>query len=112
MNAPEAAEPAARNPWLALGVLGVGFFMILLDGAIVNVAVPTIVASLHATLDQVLWILNAYLLTFAALLITGGRIGDIVGPRTMFIAGLAIFTIASVLCEIESERYSRALTGH
>jgi len=103
MNASTRTNAGGRNPWLALVVLGLGFFMILLDGAIVNVAVPTMVASLHATLDQILWVLNAYLLVFAALLITAGRIGDIVGPRTMFMAGLAIFTLASVLCGLSQD---------
>src|SRR5215813_2735659 len=103
MKASTSTNASGRNPWPALVVLGLGFFMILLDGAIVNLAVPTMVASLHATLDQILWVLNAYLLVFAALLITAGRIGDIVGPRTMFIAGLAIFTIASVLCGLSQD---------
>src|SRR5215510_5772273 len=76
MKASTSTNASGRNPWPALVVLGLGFFMILLDGAIVNVAVPTMVASLHATLDQILWVLNAYLLVFAALLITAGRIGD------------------------------------
>ena len=103
MNASARTNAGSRNPWLALVVLGLGFFMILLDGAIVNVAVPTMVASLHATLDQILWVLNAYLLVFAALLITAGRIGDIVGPRNMFVAGLAIFTIGSALCGLSQD---------
>ena len=87
-----------RNPWLALLVLCLGFFMILLDTTIVNVAIPTMLDSLHATLDQILWVLNAYLLTLAVLLITASRVGDILGPRTLFIAGLGLFTVASVAC--------------
>src|SRR5215475_1896925 len=103
MSASAGTDAGSRNPWLALVVLGLGFFMILLDGAIVNVAIPTMVVSLHASLDQILWVLNAYLLVFAALLITAGRIGDIVGPRNMFVAGLAIFTIASVFCGLAQD---------
>jgi len=98
MNATAQARPVGRNPWLALVVLCLGFFMILLDATIVNVAIPTMLVSLHATLDQVLWVLNAYLLVLAALLITAGRVGDIVGPRTMFVIGLVVFTSASALC--------------
>ena len=87
-----------RSPWLALLVLCFGFFVILLDTTIVNVAIPTMLDSLHATLDQILWVVNAYVLTFAVLLVTGGRLGDILGPRRLFIGGLAAFVIASALC--------------
>jgi EmrB/QacA subfamily drug resistance transporter len=87
-----------RNAWLALLVLCLGFFMILLDTTIVNVAIPTMLDSLHATLDQILWVLNAYLLTLAVLLITASRVGDILGPRNLFVVGLAVFTLASVAC--------------
>ena len=87
-----------RNPWLALLVLCVGFFVILLDTTIVNVAMPTMLVSLHASLDQILWVVNAYMLTFAVLLVTGGRLGDILGPRNLFIGGLAGFALASALC--------------
>jgi MFS family permease len=87
-----------RNPWLALLVLCLGFFVILLDTTIVNVAIPTMLDSLHAGLDQILWVLNAYLLTLAVLLVTASRVGDILGQRTLFVAGLALFTSASVAC--------------
>jgi EmrB/QacA subfamily drug resistance transporter len=93
-----AVVETKRNPWLALLVLCLGFFMILLDTTIVNVAIPTMLDSLHATLDQILWVLNAYLLTLAVLLITASRVGDILGPRTLFIAGMALFTVASAAC--------------
>src|SRR5438477_8911324 len=79
----------------ALGVLVLGLFMTLLDLTIVNIAIPTIVDGLHASLDQVLWVLNAYSLLYAVLLITSGRLGDILGPRNVFAAGVAIFTAAS-----------------
>src|SRR5215471_12481171 len=71
--------------------------MTLLDLTIVNIAIPSIVDGVHATLDQVLWMLNAYSLTYAVLLITSGRIGDILGPRNMFMAGLVLFTAASAI---------------
>jgi MFS family permease len=75
-----AATPAPRSRWLVLTTLCLGFFIILLDMTIVNIAVPELTVSLQATLDQVLWIVNAYTLACAALLITGGRLGDLYGP--------------------------------
>src|SRR5262249_59089616 len=73
MKASTSTNAGGRNPWPALVVLGLGFFMILLDGAIVNVAVPTMGASLPATLDHFLWGLNAYRLVFSAPPLTPGR---------------------------------------
>ena len=87
-----------RSPWLVLTVLCLGFFIILLDTTIVNIAVPELTVTLSATLDQILWILNAYTLTYAALLITGGRLGDLYGPKRLFMIGLALFTLASAAC--------------
>jgi EmrB/QacA subfamily drug resistance transporter len=86
------------NPWLVLLVLTSGFFMILLDTTIVNVAIPAMSAGLNTTLDQILWVLNAYILTYAVLLITAGRLGDLYGQRNLFAIGLFIFTVASALC--------------
>ncbi|TMB90224.1 MAG: DHA2 family efflux MFS transporter permease subunit [Chloroflexi bacterium] len=86
------------NPWLVLVVLVTGFFMIMLDTTIVNVAIPAMSAGLSTTLDQILWVLNAYILVYAVLLITAGRLGDLYGQRTLFAIVLAIFTIASALC--------------
>jgi EmrB/QacA subfamily drug resistance transporter len=87
-----------RNPWLVLVVLVTGFFMILLDTTIVNVAIPAMSAGLNTTLDQILWVLNAYILVYAVLLITAGRLGDLYGQRNLFALGLAVFTFASALC--------------
>src|SRR5467141_2605692 len=86
-----------NHPMAALGVLVLGLFMTLLDLTIVNIAIPSIVDSIHASLDQVLWVLNAYSLLYAVLLITSGRLGDIYGPRNVFAAGIAIFTAASAV---------------
>src|SRR5579884_2919835 len=88
------------NAWIILLVLTLGFFMILLDTTIVNVAIPSIIDGLHAGLDQILWVLNAYILVYAVLLITAGRLGDMYGPRRMFITGLVIFTLASAACGV------------
>lgn len=86
------------NPWLVLVVLVTGFFMIMLDTTIVNVAIPAMSAGLNTTLDQILWVLNAYILVYAVLLITAGRLGDLYGQRNLFAIGLGIFTLASALC--------------
>ena len=94
---PGSATGTDRH-WLVLAVLCLGFFMILLDTTIVNIALPALTTSLSATLDQDLWIVNAYTLTYAGLLITGGRLGDLVGQKRMFLAGLALFTAASAVC--------------
>jgi EmrB/QacA subfamily drug resistance transporter len=91
------------NPWLVLLVMCTGFFMILLDTTIVNIAIPSIITGLHASLDQILWVLNAYILTYAVLLITAGRLGDMVGPRILFVAGMAVFTLASALCGLAQD---------
>ena len=88
------------NPWVVLISICLGFFMILLDLTIVNIAIPSMIDGLGASLDEVLWVVNAYVLVFAVLLITAGRLGDIVGPRRMFLSGLVVFTIASALCGV------------
>src|SRR5437899_3239335 len=86
-----------NHPMAALGVLVLGLFMTLLDLTIVNIAIPSILDGLHASLDQVLWVLNAYSLLYAVLLITSARLGDIYGPRNLFAVGVVIFTVASAL---------------
>ncbi len=85
-----------KHPQAALAVLALGLFMTLLDLTIVNVAIPSILSGLNASLDQVLWVLNAYSLLYAVLLITSARLGDICGPRNLFAVGTVIFTLASV----------------
>ncbi|HKA10780.1 MAG TPA: DHA2 family efflux MFS transporter permease subunit [Candidatus Dormibacteraeota bacterium] len=87
----------SRNPWLVLLVVCVGSFLILLNSTIVNVAIPTILSSLNAGLDQILWVVNAYLLTFAVLILVGARLGDLFGQRNVFATGLAIFSVAAAL---------------
>ncbi|MGO4749998.1 MFS transporter [Streptomyces sp. 2MCAF27] len=76
----------------------IGFFMSLLDGSIVNVAIPTLIDSLDASYDQVLWVIDGYLLVFSVLLITTGRLGDIYGYRRLYVIGIVGFTAASALC--------------
>ena len=104
-----------NHPMAALGVLVLGLFMTLLDLTIVNIAIPSILDGLHASLDQVLWVLNAYSLLYAVLLITSARLGDIYGPRNLFAAGIVIFTIASAFSGLAQDPtqliLSRALQG-
>ena len=77
-----AAHPA-RNPWAVLAVLCLGLFMILLDGTIVNIAIPRIMTSFGTGLSNVEWVMNAYVLAFAVLLVTLGRFGDLYGRRRL-----------------------------
>ncbi len=86
------------NPWAVLMVVSLGFFMTLLDLTIVNIAIPNMIDKLHAGLDQILWVINGYALVLAALLITAGRLGDLRGPRRLFVLGITVFTLASVAC--------------
>jgi EmrB/QacA subfamily drug resistance transporter len=86
------------NPWIVLLSLCLGFFMILLDTTIVNIAIPSMIDGLDASLDEILWVVNAYVLVYAVLLITAGRLGDMWGPKVLFLAGMALFTLASVAC--------------
>jgi len=86
------------NPWAILVVVSLGFFMTLLDLTIVNIAIPNMIDKLHAGLDQILWVINGYALVVAALLITAGRLGDLRGPRKLFVIGITVFTLASAAC--------------
>ncbi len=86
------------NPWVILMVVSLGFFMTLLDLTIVNIAIPNMISKLHASLDDILWVINAYALVLAVLLITAGRLGDLLGQRRVFFVGVAVFTLASAAC--------------
>src|SRR5437763_9305654 len=90
--------PADRRRWAALVVLCVGQLMIVLDVTVVNVALPTIQRELHFSQTSLAWVVNAYLLTFGGLLLLAGRLGDIVGRKRIFLAGVGSFVVASALC--------------
>ncbi len=87
-----------RSRWIALVVLCTGMLMIVLDMTIVNVALPSIQADLGFSQAGLTWVVNAYLIAFAGLLLLAGRLGDLAGRRDVFLAGLAVFTVASLAC--------------
>ena len=87
-----------RSRWLALAVLCAGMMMIILDGSIVTVALPAIQDDLRLSLAGLTWTVNAYLITFGGLLLLAGRLGDTLGRKRVLIAGLSLFTLASVVC--------------
>src|SRR5262245_52782365 len=95
---PAAAPQQERNPWLVLIVLCTAVFMLLLDTTIVNVAQVKIREGLGANLTQIQWVLDSYILTYAVLLLSFGRLGDVFGRKKLFIYGMSLFTAASVLC--------------
>ncbi|CPQ92972.1 acetyltransferase [Bordetella pertussis] len=84
-----------RKRWLALMVLCLGVLMIVLDTTIVNVALPSIKADLGFTEASLVWVVNAYMLTFGCFLLLGGRLGDLLGQRRMFLAGLPAITLTT-----------------
>src|SRR5579875_3583321 len=101
--APDAAStppPAGteRRRWITLVIVCLAQLMIVLDATIVNVALPSIQHDLHFSQANLTWVVNAFLITFGSLLLLAGRLGDLVGRRRVFLAGLTIFTAASVLC--------------
>ncbi|WJV51026.1 DHA2 family efflux MFS transporter permease subunit [Streptomyces flavofungini] len=87
-----------RRPWLILAVLCVGFFAITMDTTMVNAAVPVMISEFDAGLAEALWVVNAHVLTYAALLITAGRLGDRFGPKRLYLVGLTVFTLAAAGC--------------
>jgi len=87
-----------RARWTALVVLCVGMLMIILDSTVVNVALPSIQRDLGFSQPDLAWVVNAYLITFGGLLLLAGRLGDLVGRKRVFIVGLVLFTMASLLC--------------
>lgn len=103
------------NPWAALAALCVGFFMILLDSTIVSIAVPSMLRELNASLNSVVWVTSVYLLTYAVPMLLASRLGDRFGPKRVFLAGLTVFTLASLWCgmsgSVEMLIVARALQG-
>src|SRR5215467_13001786 len=101
-----AATPAfdaglsQRRKWLTLVATIIGSSMALLDGSVVNIALPAIQRALHADAAATQWIVNAYLLLLGALVLIGGSAADLYGRRRMFVLGIAVFTAASIACAL------------
>src|SRR5262249_23607812 len=93
-----------RSRWLALYVLCAGMLMIVLDATIVNVALPSIKDDLNFSQNNLSWVVNAYLIAFGGLLLLAGRLGDLIGQRRVFLTGLSVFTVASLLCGIAQDQ--------
>jgi MFS family permease len=94
MDSPGRITEANRK-WWTLGAMCLSMFMIMLDSTVVNVALPSIQKDLKTSVNQLEWVVNGYTLSFAALLVTGGRLGDIFGRRLIFMIGVAVFAISS-----------------
>jgi EmrB/QacA subfamily drug resistance transporter len=95
-----STSPADPRRWATLAVVCLAQLMIVLDVTIVNVALPSIQQDLHFSQGNLTWIVNAFLVTFGSLLLLTGRIGDLVGRKRVFLAGLVTFTVASLLCGV------------
>ncbi|XVX21380.1 DHA2 family efflux MFS transporter permease subunit [Actinomycetota bacterium] len=91
-------DPYPDNPWPALWALVLGFFMILVDSTIVSVATPALMSAFDADINSVLWVTSAYLLAYAVPLLITGRLGDRIGPKWVYLAGLTLFTLSSLWC--------------
>src|SRR3954447_24580811 len=104
-----------NRKWWTLIVVSIATFMLLLDITIVNVALPSIERDLNANFADLQWVIDAYALTLAAMLLTGGSLADILGRRLIFVIGVGIFTVASLLCALAGSpnmlNFSRALQG-
>jgi len=104
-----------NRKWWTLGAMCFALFMVMLDNTVVNVALPSIQRELHAHISQLEWVINGYTLTFAVLIATGGRLGDIFGRRLMFLTGVVIFAITSATAGLAQDSAmligSRAIQG-
>src|SRR5258705_3408505 len=105
MNANQTTD---RSRWTALYVLCAGVLMIVLDVTIVNVALPSIQDDLGFSTASLAWVVNAYLIAFGGLLLLAGRLGDLVGRRRVFLAGLGVFTLASLACGLAQSQATLA----
>jgi EmrB/QacA subfamily drug resistance transporter len=97
---PHPAVQPDRSRWAALVVLCIGMLMIVLDATVVNVALPAIQSDLGFSQSGLAWVVNAYLIAFGGLLLLAGRLGDLVSRRGVFLTGLGVFTVASLLCGV------------
>ena len=104
-----------NRKWWTLGAVAFALFMIMLDNTVVNVALPSIQRSLRAEISELEWIVSAYALTFAVLLLSGGKLADMFGRRRVFLLGLAVFALSSLLCGLAPDAHvliaARAVQG-
>jgi EmrB/QacA subfamily drug resistance transporter len=103
-NVTHTTRSRSTSRWLALVVLCAGMLMIVLDATIVNVALPSIQRDLGFSQSSLAWVVNAYLIPFGGLLLLAGRMGDLVGRKRVFVAGLAVFTAASLICGVSTSQ--------
>src|ERR1700761_3785290 len=102
--APAVGQHGDRARWIALVVLCVGMLMIVLDVTVVNVALPSIQSDLGFGSSSLAWVVNAYLIAFGGLLLLAGRLGDLLGRRRVFMTGLVVFTLASLICGLSDSQ--------
>ena len=95
-----STKTSGRSRWAVLAVISVSLFMILLDVTIVNIALPHIMSAFNAGLDSIEWVINVYVLVFAVLLLTLGKLGDLFGRKRLFLIGMGIFTLSSLACSL------------
>src|SRR3979411_2090620 len=95
---PMTTQMTERNRWIALYVLCAGVLMIVLDVTVVNVALPSIQSDLHFSQSSLAWVMNAYLIALGGWLLLAGRLGDLISRQRVFLAGLVVFTAASLMC--------------
>src|ERR1041384_6600894 len=100
-----ATDEHRDTRWFALIVLCLGSLMIVLDTTIVNAALPSIKDGLGVSKTSLAWVVNAYLLTYGGFLLLGGRLGDLFGPRRLFLAGITLFTAAALVCGISTTQW-------
>ena len=98
MSAVAPTRAGDRRRWIALGVVCLAMLMNTLDGSVVNVALPVIQSDLHIPQAELTWVINAYLISFGSFLLLAGRLGDLVGRKRVFLAGVTLFTLASAVC--------------
>src|SRR5436189_6209112 len=111
----DAVGEQDRKRWFALALVVAAQFMVVLDVAIVNVALPSIKTDLHFSQESLQWVITAYAIIFGGVLLLGGRLADLLGRRRLFVAGLVLFTVSSLLCGLAWSEPSligfRALQG-